>query len=90
MKNGTLVVCINDTFPDGVGPQGIRAGEQYTVAWYGRHSHPIDGDYMGVRLAEVDRRQDPGAYCDDLPLRADRFRPIVSPKNEKVLEVEHG
>lgn len=87
MKPGTLVQCINDEFPYGVGPQGIRAGEMYTVTWYGRHTHPIDGFYMGVRLAEADRREDPAAYCDDLPLRADRFRPVVGPKNEKVLEV---
>lgn len=87
MRIGTRVVCIDDTFPDGVGPQGITAGQQCTVSWYGRHSHPIDGDYMGVRLAELQRGADPGAYCDDLPFRADRFRPVVSPKNERVLEV---
>lgn len=86
MKPGTKVVCINDEFPYGVGPQGISAGETYTVTWYGLWRHPIDGHYMGVRLAEVDRRQDPAAYCDDLPMRADMFRPVVSPKNGKVLE----
>lgn len=90
MKLGTKVVCINDEFPYGVGPQGIRAGETYTVTWYGEWNHPIDGSYMGVRLAEVDRRSDPASYCDDLPLRADRFRPVVSGGKLKELEVEHG
>lgn len=87
MKPGTRVVCIDDTFPDGVGPQGIAAGQQYTIAWYGRHSHPIDGDYMGVRLVEVQRGADPGAYCDDLPFRADRFRPVVSGSKLREKEV---
>ena len=87
MTPGTKVQCINDEFPYGVGPQGIRAGETYTVTWYGQWTHPIDGSYMGVRLAEVDRRMDPAAYCDDLPLRAERFKPIVSGVRNKELEV---
>lgn len=78
MKPGTRVICTNDQFPYGVGPQGIRAGEEYTVAWYGKWNHPIDGSYMGVRLAELQRGEDPAAYCDDLPFRADRFQPVVT------------
>ena len=90
MRIGDKVICVNDEFPDGVGPQGIRAGEQYTVAWYGRWSHPIDGEYMGVRLAELQRAVDPAAYCDDLPFRADRFKPVVSGSKLREFEVEHG
>ena len=64
----------------------LYRGAEYTIAWRGKWSHPIDGSYMGVRLVELQRGEDPAAYCDDLPFRADRFRPVVSGKNEKALE----
>ena len=37
-----------------------------------------------------ERGEDPAAYCDDLPFRADRFKPVVSGGKLKELEVEHG
>ena len=87
MKPGDRVQCINDEFPYGVGPQGLVAGAIYTLAWRGRWNHPIDGSYMGVRLVELQRGEDPAAYCDDLPFRADRFKPVVSGSKLKELEV---
>jgi hypothetical protein len=87
MRIGTRVICANADFPYGVGPQGLTAGAEYTVAWYGKHTHPIDGTYMGVRLAELQRGEDPAAYCDDLPFRADRFRPVVGGERLKEMEV---
>lgn len=86
MKPGDKIQCINDVFPTKVGDQGIRAGEQYTVAWVGQWHHPIDGSYRSVRLLELQRGADPAGYCDDLPFRADRFRPVVSGKHVKELE----
>lgn len=88
MKPGDKIVCVDDQFPYGVGPQGLRKGEQYTVAWYGNWNHPIDGSYAGVRLAEIQRGADPAQYCDDLPFRASRFKPVVSPKLEKRIAEE--
>lgn len=90
MKPGDKVICINDEFPYGVGPQGLVAGAEYTIAWRGKWNHPIDGSYMGVRLVELQRGKDPAAYCDDLPFRADRFKPVVSGVRDKEMEVEHG
>ena len=87
MRVGDGVICINDEFPFGVGPQGLVAGAIYTLAWRGRWNHPIDGSYMGVRLVELQRGEDPAAYCDDLPFRADRFKPVVSGSKLKELEV---
>lgn len=83
MKPGDKIVCVDDEFPYGVGPQGLRKGETYTVAWRGNWNHPIDGSYVGVRLVELQRGADPAAYCDDLPFKASRFRPVVSPKIEQ-------
>ena len=87
MKPGDKVICINDEFPFGVGPQGLVAGAIYTLAWRGRWNHPIDGSYMGVRLVEFQRGQALAAYCAALPFRADRFKPVVSGSKLKELEV---
>ena len=86
MKPGDKVACVDDAFPYGVGPQGIKAGEVYTVSWVGQWNHPVDGTYRGVRLAELQRGADPACYCDDLPFRASRFKPVVAPKSERVME----
>lgn len=90
MKPGDRVICTNNEFPYGVGPQGLVAGHEYTIAWRGKWNHPIDGSYMGVRLVELQRGEDPAAYCDDLPFRADRFKPVVSGVRNREMEVEHG
>lgn len=90
MKPGDKVVCINDKFPFVSMDQQIREGEIYTVRWAGNFTHYIDGSFYGIKLAEIDRGNDdgPGGYgYADMPFRADRFRPVVSPTNEKVLEV---
>lgn len=87
MKIGDKVVCIDDQFDGVLNDQGIRKGEVYTVSWVGRYSHIIDGDYNGIRLAEISRGEDPAGYCEgDLPFFARRFKPVVSPKTERVLE----
>lgn len=87
MKPGDKVICIDDTFPSGVGLQGIRAGEEYTVRSIGHYAHAIDGAYRGVRLEEVVRGEDPAGYCEpDLPFRASRFRPVVSGASKRELE----
>lgn len=86
MKPGDKVTCVNAEFPYGVGPQGLVAGAEYTIAWRGKWNHPIDGSYVGVRLMELQRGEDPAAYCDDLPFKVERFKPLVSGKHEKTLE----
>lgn len=87
MKPGDKVICVDDTFPSGVGPQGIRAGAEYTVRSVGSYVHPLDGAYRGVRLEEVVRGEDPAGYCEpDLPFRASRFRPVVSGVSKRELE----
>jgi hypothetical protein len=88
MKVGDKIVCVDDQFPFGVGPQGIKKDDVYTVRSYGRYSHFLDGEYYGVRLDEVDRGNDPAGYDPgDMPFRASRFKPVVSPRIEKTLEV---
>jgi len=87
MKTGDKIVCIDDAFRNVSVDQLIRNGETYTVRWAGNYSHYIDGDFYGVKLAEISRGADPGDYgADDMPFRASRFRPVVAPKNERVLE----
>jgi len=90
MKPETKVVCIDATFKNVANDQLIREGEIYTVRWYGEYTHYIDGTFMGARLAEIDRGADPGGYCEgDMPFRASRFRPVVSPAAPaKTREVE--
>lgn len=88
MKPGDKVICIDDTFRHVSIDQQIRKGEVYTVRSYGPYRHYIDGDYYGVRLEEIYRGADPAGYDPgDMPYRASRFKPVVSPKIEKTLEV---
>lgn len=96
MKPGDHVICINDT---GTAPnfntidpnypaQEIVEGQEYVVRWIGQASDPFyEGTYTGVRLVGVVRPVDPVSGQEDKPFRADRFRPVVSGRNEKVLEV---
>lgn len=90
MKPGDKVVCIDDKFKFVSIDQQICEGEIYTVRWAGNFSHYIDGDFYGIKLEEIDRGKDDGPEgygYDDMPFRATRFRPVVSPKTEKQLEV---
>lgn len=76
---GQKVVCIDAKFPHVSIDQGIREGEIYTLSWVGPYTHYIDGEFIGVRLAEVTRGADPGGYgADEMPFRATRFRPLVA------------
>lgn len=87
---GQRVVCIDDTFKNVSIDQGIRKDEIYTVRWAGNFTHYIDGSFYGVKLAEVERGNDDGpegyGYAD-MPFRASRFRPLVSGKKKRELEV---
>ncbi len=89
MKPGDKVACINDKFPGISTDQLVREGEIYTVRWAGTFTHYVDGTFFGVKLAEIDRGADndsDGFGYDDMPFRADRFRPVVAPKAKKQLE----
>lgn len=84
MKPGDRVMCIDDKFPFVSTDQGIRYGEVYTVRWAGNYRHYIDGDFFGIKIAEIDRGIDPGGYGgDDMPFRASRFKPVVAPMAKK-------
>lgn len=80
---GQRVVCINDKFSASSLDEPIRYDEIYTVRWVGVCSHYIDGEYLGLRLEEVDRGKDPGGYAEyDMPYSANRFKPLVLPKSK--------
>lgn len=55
----------------------IQEGEVYTVAWIGMFSHYVHGEYLGVRLAGIDRKTCPHFGYDNPPFAASRFRPLV-------------
>ncbi|SKA30877.1 CAP-Gly domain protein [Consotaella salsifontis] len=75
---GQEVVCIDDKFNHVSIDQGIRKGAVYTIRWLGMYRHYIDGEFLGVKLAGIDRGVDPGGYgADDMPFAARRFRPLV-------------
>jgi len=78
---GQKVVCINDKFKNVSIDQLIREGETYTIRWLGMYKHYVDGEFLGVKLEEIDRGKDSGPEgygADDMPFRATRFRPLVS------------
>ncbi|CAK08419.1 hypothetical protein RL2929 [Rhizobium johnstonii 3841] len=80
---GQKVVCINDTFKHVSIDQLIRKGEIYTIRWVGEYTHYIDGTFIGVKLAEINRGNDDGPEgygAADMPYRATRFRPLVKDK----------
>jgi len=87
---GERCVCIDDKFPRVSIDQGIRAGQEYSVRWAGNYRHYVDGDFYGIKLLEVDRGNDDGPEgygAADMPFRASRFRPLVTPVMKKELEV---
>lgn len=80
---GQRIVCIDDKFPGTSMDQLIRYDEIYTVRWIGPVQHYIDGEYIGVRLQEIDRGEDPAGYAEpDLPYHSRRFKPLVLPKSK--------
>ncbi|MEH7869256.1 CAP-Gly domain protein [Rhizobium laguerreae] len=80
---GQKVVCIDDKFKHVSIDQLIRKGEIYTIRWVGEYTHYIDGTFIGVKLAEINRGNDDGPEgygAADMPYRATRFRPLVKDK----------
>lgn len=78
---GQKVVCVDDKFKNVSIDQGIREGQIYTLKWVGMYQHYVDGEFSGVKLAEVDRGNDDGPEgygAADMPFAARRFRPLVS------------
>ncbi len=78
---GQKVVCVDASQPPRVlTPLGLKDGRVYTIRWVGAYRHYVDGDFLGIRLEEIDRGLDggPDGYgADDMPYRASRFRPLV-------------
>lgn len=90
-KVGDTVVCVDaKKAPTTTLETGLEHNQTYKLRWVGMVSHYIDGDYLGVKLEGLDRGLDDhpeGGYgYDDLPFRASRFRPLVSPKAKRELE----
>lgn len=74
---GQKVVCIDDKFPHVSNDQGIREGQVYTLRWVGMYRSYVDGDFLGVKLADFNR-----GTCElyghvDPPFAARRFKPLV-------------
>lgn len=90
MKPGDKIVCVDAKSAGWTSmPTGLVEGEIYTVRSYGPYRHYIDGDFIGVRLIEIDRGDDPaGLDVGDMPFRASRFRPVVKPRVEKEKRIE--
>lgn len=88
MKRGDNIVCIDAAkVATTTLETGLEVGKVYTVRWAGQYVHYIDGNFYGVRLEEIDRGADPAEYDKgDMPFRASRFRPAVSPLVKKELE----
>ncbi len=85
LKVGDTVACINAK----VGFEQyveVKEGETYTVSWVGPYSHYIHGDYLGVRLAGIDRGECPHFGYINPPFSASRFKPVVKPKTVREVE----
>jgi len=88
IKPGDEVVCVDDsTLP--LQYLGIRAGEIYKARWVGPVTSYLNGDYIGVRLAGINRGVCPEFGDEDPPFRASRFRPVVKP-SAPVRELEEA
>lgn len=77
---GQKVACIRATYNPEQRvsiPCELTEGAIYTIRWVGMFNNYVDGDFLGVRLVEVERGVDPTYGYDDPPFRADRFRPLV-------------
>ncbi|MBD8555363.1 CAP-Gly domain protein [Rhizobium sp. CFBP 8762] len=52
-------------------------GQIYTIRWLGPFTHYLDGEFIGIKVAEIHRGADKEYGYDDMPYRATRFRPLV-------------
>lgn len=80
---GQKVVCIDDKFKNVSIDQLIREGQIYTVRWVGMYKHYVDGEFVGIKVEEIQRGNDDGPEgygAADMPYRATRFRPLVKDK----------
>lgn len=73
---GQDVVCINADPPPGQ-HLGLTKDAIYKIRWVGMHRTYLAGEFLGVRLVDVDRPVCPFSGEEDVPFRADRFRPLV-------------
>ncbi|MCG7507034.1 CAP-Gly domain protein [Mesorhizobium retamae] len=74
---GQPVVCVDASRPHNIANWELVQDAVYTIRWLGMFSHYIDGDYLGVKLVEIDRGEDPEFGYHDMPFYARRFRPVV-------------
>lgn len=84
------VICIDDKFERVTIPQGITEGQVYTLRWVGMFNSYVDGEFLGVKLAGVERGTDPTYGYVDPPFAARRFRPLVSNPLEFLRQVGAG
>lgn len=86
---GQKVVCVDDSSTGAdSGLIGLKIGNQYTIRWVGIYDHGVAwGPMLCVRVLGIDRANSdflPDGV--DVPLRANRFRPLVS----KSMELLHS
>lgn len=77
---GQPVVCIDDKFEYVSIDQLLREGQTYTVRWLGMYRSYVDGDFLGIKVEEIQRGKCEVYGHDDPPFAARRFRPLVSDK----------
>lgn len=78
---GQDVVCVKADYDPNqkvsIG-SGLVEGKVYRIRWIGIYNHYLDGEYVGVRLEGINRGTCPIWGYDDVPFKAERFRPLVS------------
>lgn len=68
---------------------GLSQAETYEIRWVGLISHPVVGQYLGLRLVGLHREYDVLSGIDDLPFTVGRFRPVVEQPDDVALFTHH-
>jgi hypothetical protein len=67
---GQRVVCVDDSINPIYGPNSLKSGDVYTVAWCG-----VWWDGIAVCVCEV-------TQTAEVPFRYERFRPVIERKTD--------
>lgn len=87
IRPGDTIQCIDDsTYAEQY--LGLKAGETYTCRWIGPCRAYLGGDYIGVRLAGINRGVCPQFGESDPAFDARRFRVISAPRQKDVMMQE--
>lgn len=75
---GQEVQCIDAKFERVTIDQQLRQDAVYKIRWLGMHRSYVDGDFLGIKVEEIERGVCPTYGDEDPPFRATRFRPLVT------------